>query len=158
MARWYWPSLGGTGSGCTEETMWRDWSRSLLQAYTSEQGNDRIREWREIVPTSDVVCRACGCGDNNWALDTLVPCSSDCRTFYPTSCSPSWQLGPAGQNGCSLGTFSGWFPVSLPFVCCFNRPLCMFLSQNDIKPTCNANWPKWTSYCVAVEIPHHCCS
>ena len=24
MARCYWPSLGGTGDGCTEETMWRD--------------------------------------------------------------------------------------------------------------------------------------
>ena len=55
------------------------WSRPLLQAYTSEQAIDRIREWQqslEIVPTSDVVCRACGCGDNtigHWTRWCPVP-------------------------------------------------------------------------------------
>ena len=55
------------------------WSRPLLQAYTSEQPIDRIKEWQQswdIAPTSDAVCRACGCGDNtigHWTRWCPVP-------------------------------------------------------------------------------------
>ena len=47
--------------------------------YSCEQAIDRIREWQqswEIVPTSNVVCRACGCGDNtigHWTRWCPVP-------------------------------------------------------------------------------------
>ena len=55
------------------------WSRPLLNAYTSAQANDKIREWQqswEIVPVSDVGCRACGCGDNtigHWTRWCPIP-------------------------------------------------------------------------------------
>ena len=62
-------------------TLWSTapWSRPLLQAYTSDQPVDQIKEWQrswEIAPTSDVVCRACGCGDNtigHWTRWCPVP-------------------------------------------------------------------------------------
>ena len=62
-------------------TLWSTapWSRPLLQAYTSDQPLDRIKEWQrswDIAPTSDVVCRACKCGDNtigHWTRWCPVP-------------------------------------------------------------------------------------
>ena len=62
-------------------TLWltTPWSRPLLQAYTSDQPVDQIKEWQrswEIAPNSDVVCRACGCGDNtigHWTRWCPVP-------------------------------------------------------------------------------------
>ena len=62
-------------------TLWSTvpWSRPLFQAYTSEQSGDRIKEWQQswdIAPTSAVVCRACGCGDNtigHWTRWCPVP-------------------------------------------------------------------------------------
>ena len=62
-------------------TLWSivPWSRHLLQAYTSDQSANQVKDWQrswDITPTSEVVCRACGCGDNtigHWTRWCPVP-------------------------------------------------------------------------------------
>ena len=62
-------------------TLWSivPWSRHLLQAYTSDQSANLVKDWQrswDITPTSEVVCRACGCGDNtigHWTRWCPVP-------------------------------------------------------------------------------------
>ena len=62
-------------------TLWSTvpWSRPLLQAYTSDQSANQVKDWQrswDITPTSEVVCRACGCGDNtigHWTRWCPVP-------------------------------------------------------------------------------------
>ena len=66
------------------------WSRPLLQAYTSEQSTDRIKEWQQswdIAPASDTVCRACGCGDNtigHWTRWCPVPLIVALSILHPS--------------------------------------------------------------------------
>ena len=50
-------------------TLWSTapWSRPLLQAYTSDQSANQVKDWQQswdIASTSEMACRACGCGDN----------------------------------------------------------------------------------------------
>ena len=62
-------------------TLWSTapWSRPLLQAYTSDQSANQVKDWQrswDVTPTSEVVCRACGCGDNtigHWTRWCPVP-------------------------------------------------------------------------------------
>ena len=55
------------------------WSRELCMAYTAENSQDLLKAWIqewEIMPAHDVVCRACGCGDNtigHWTRWCVVP-------------------------------------------------------------------------------------
>ena len=55
------------------------WSLQLCHAYTVENPQDPMKEWMqnwEIMPAHDLVCRACGCGDNtvgHWARWCVVP-------------------------------------------------------------------------------------
>jgi len=73
-------------------TVWTavPWSRSFLDAYTSEQAPDRLREWEqewEVMPASEVVCRACGCGDNtigHWTRWCPVPLIVAISILRPT--------------------------------------------------------------------------
>ena len=67
-------------SGQTTDTMVHcTLSRPLLQAYTSNQSANQVKDWQrswDITPTSEVVCRACGCGDNtigHWTRWCPVP-------------------------------------------------------------------------------------
>ena len=56
------------------------WSLPLCRAYVSDQPQDaigkRVQEW-DVMPTNEVVCRACGCGDNtiigHWTRWCVVP-------------------------------------------------------------------------------------
>ncbi len=55
------------------------WSHQLCLAYTAENSQDRVKAWVQewdIMPAHDVVCRACGCGDNtigHWTRWCVVP-------------------------------------------------------------------------------------
>ena len=55
------------------------WSLQLCQAYTAESPQDPMKAWMQdwdIMPAHDVVCRACGCGDNtvgHWTRWCVVP-------------------------------------------------------------------------------------
>ena len=62
-------------------TLWSivPWSRHLLQAYTSDQSANLVKDWQrswDITPTSELICRACGCGDStigHWTRWCPVP-------------------------------------------------------------------------------------
>ena len=55
------------------------WSHALCVAYTDDASQERFKEWAhnwDILPAHDVVCRACGCGDNtigHWTRWCIVP-------------------------------------------------------------------------------------
>ncbi len=55
------------------------WSRQLCIAYTAENSGELLKAWVqdwEVMPAHDVVCRACGCGDNtigHWTRWCVVP-------------------------------------------------------------------------------------
>ena len=55
------------------------WSHASCTAYTAENSQDLLKTWAqewEIMPAHDVVCRACGCGDNtigHWTRWCIVP-------------------------------------------------------------------------------------
>ena len=55
------------------------WSHALCVAYTDDVSQDKFKEWTrnwDILPAHDVVCRACGCGDNtigHWTRWCVVP-------------------------------------------------------------------------------------
>ena len=73
-------------------TVWSTapWSRSLLQAYTSDHPADQVKEWQQswqIAPTSEVTCRACGCSDNtigHWTRWCPVPLIVALSILRPT--------------------------------------------------------------------------
>jgi len=66
------------------------WSRPLLQAYTSDHPADQIRDGQQswqILPTSEVTCRACGCSDNSigrWTRWCPVPLIVALSILRPT--------------------------------------------------------------------------
>ena len=55
------------------------WSHALCVAYADDASQERLKEWThnwDILPAHDVVCRACGCGDNtigHWTRWCIVP-------------------------------------------------------------------------------------
>ena len=55
------------------------WSRQLCSAYTADNCQEQVTAWAqewEVKPAHDVVCRACGCGDNtigHWTRWCVVP-------------------------------------------------------------------------------------
>ena len=55
------------------------WSHALCVAYTDDASQERFEEWTQewdVMPAHDVVCRACGCGDNtigHWTRWCIVP-------------------------------------------------------------------------------------
>ena len=55
------------------------WSHALCTAYIADSSQEQMRDWAqewEIMPAHDVVCRACGCGDNtvgHWTRWCIVP-------------------------------------------------------------------------------------
>ena len=68
------------------------WSRALCVAYTDDVSHDKFKEWTrnwDILPAHDVVCRACGCGDNtigHWTRWCVVPLIVAIAILQP------WQL------------------------------------------------------------------
>ena len=73
-------------------TVWSTapWSRSLLQAYTSDHPADQVKDWQrswQIAPTTEVTCRACGCSDNtigHWTRWCPVPLIVALSILRPT--------------------------------------------------------------------------
>ena len=75
------------------------WSRQLCNAYSADNAQELMNAWAqkwEIKPAHDVVCRACGCGDNTmghwtrWCVVLLLvaiglpePQECSCLCPYP---------------------------------------------------------------------------
>ena len=55
------------------------WSLPLCRAYVSDHPQDAMSKWVQewdVMPANDIVCRACGCGDNtieHWTRWCVVP-------------------------------------------------------------------------------------
>ena len=68
------------------------WSSSLYCAYVSEQPLHGILQWKQqwaVQPANEVVCRACGCGDNtvgHWTRWCVVPLIVASATLRPRTC------------------------------------------------------------------------
>ena len=72
------------------------WSRALCVAYTDDVSHDKFKEWTrnwDILPAHDVVCRACGCGDNtigHWTRWCVVPLIVAIAILQPCNWTSPW--------------------------------------------------------------------
>ena len=68
------------------------WSFPLYCAYVSEQPHHGILQWKQqwaVQPANEVVCRACGCGDNtvgHWTRWCVVPLIVASAILRPRTC------------------------------------------------------------------------
>ena len=73
------------------------WSSQLYCASVSDQSPSEVSQWKQqwsIQPANEVVCRACGCGDNtvgHWTRWCVVPLIVASAILQPSVCPPSLQ-------------------------------------------------------------------